>query len=88
MGNCLPLNFLLQGVSLGPLSTRGNAGLQTPSLPLSGDTGVLSGDTKDLLLQVLEYSLLEDLLEHESGANSVPSQEPGERQEELFLSWG
>lgn len=81
MGNCLPLNFLLQGVSLGPLSTRGNAGLQTPSLPLSGDT-------KDLLLQVLEYSLLEDLLEHESGANSVPSQEPGERQEELFLSWG
>lgn len=82
MGNCLPLNFLLQGVSLGPLSTRGNAGLQTPSLPLSGDT-------KDLLLQVLEYSLLEDhLLEYESGANSVPSQEPGERQEELFLSWG
>ncbi|XP_052618742.1 interferon regulatory factor 7 isoform X3 [Peromyscus californicus insignis] len=32
--------------------------------------------------QVLEYSLLEDhLLEYESGANSVPSQEPGGKQE-------
>nr|XP_006977276.1 interferon regulatory factor 7 isoform X3 [Peromyscus maniculatus bairdii] len=31
--------------------------------------------------QVLEYSLLEDLLEHESGANSVPSQEPGGKQD-------
>ncbi|XP_052618740.1 interferon regulatory factor 7 isoform X1 [Peromyscus californicus insignis] len=71
-----------QGVSLGPFSTRGNAGLQTPSPPLSGDTGELSGDNEDLLLQVLEYSLLEDhLLEYESGANSVPSQEPGGKQE-------
>ncbi|XP_036051164.1 interferon regulatory factor 7 isoform X2 [Onychomys torridus] len=71
-----------QGVSPGPFSARRNAGLQTPSPPLSGDTGELSGDTKDLLLQVLEYSLLEDhLLEYESGANSVPSQEPGGKQE-------
>lgn len=32
--------------------------------------------------QVLEYSLLEDhLLEYESGANSVPSQEPGGKQD-------
>ncbi|XP_059105853.1 interferon regulatory factor 7 isoform X2 [Peromyscus eremicus] len=32
--------------------------------------------------QVLEYNLLEDhLLEYESGANSVPSQEPGGKQE-------
>lgn len=82
MGSCLPLSVLLQAVSLGPFLARGNAELQTPSPLLSGGAG-------DLLLQVLQHSLLEDHpLEPEPGADPVPSQEPGERQEELLLSWG
>ncbi|CAO2583861.1 Interferon regulatory factor 7 [Lemmus lemmus] len=59
-----------QGVSLGPFLARQNAELQTPSPLLSGDAG-------DLLLQVLQYSLLEDHpLEPEPGADPVPSQNP------------
>ncbi|CAH6793341.1 interferon regulatory factor 7 isoform X1 [Phodopus roborovskii] len=65
--NALPT----QDVSLEPLSARGNAGLQTPSPRLSGDTG-------DLLLQVLQYSLLKD---HILGCDSVPLQDPGQEQE-------
>uniref|UniRef100_A0A8C2MHU7 Interferon regulatory factor 7 n=1 Tax=Cricetulus griseus TaxID=10029 RepID=A0A8C2MHU7_CRIGR len=62
LSNALPT----QGVSLGPFSARGNAGLQTPSPLLSGDAG-------DLLLQVLQYSLLDN---HLLGSDSVPSQDP------------
>ncbi|MEJ1273647.1 interferon regulatory factor 7 isoform X1 [Cricetulus griseus] len=67
LSNALPT----QGVSLGPFSARGNAGLQTPSPLLSGDAG-------DLLLQVLQYSLLDN---HLLGSDSVPSQDPGQEQE-------
>ncbi|XP_005063402.1 interferon regulatory factor 7 isoform X1 [Mesocricetus auratus] len=67
VSNVLPT----QGVSLEPFSARGNTGLQTPSPLLSGDTG-------DLLLQVLQYSLLGD---HLLGSHSAPSQDPGWEQE-------
>ncbi|XP_027264787.1 interferon regulatory factor 7 isoform X5 [Cricetulus griseus] len=70
---CIDLTRSLDalGVSLGPFSARGNAGLQTPSPLLSGDAG-------DLLLQVLQYSLLDN---HLLGSDSVPSQDPGQEQE-------
>ncbi|KAL1787900.1 interferon regulatory factor 7 [Sigmodon hispidus] len=70
LSNALPT----QGVPLGPFSAIGNSGLQTPSPPLSADTG-------DLLLQALQYSLEDHLLESESGANSVPPQNPGREPE-------
>lgn len=62
-----------QGVSLGSFLARENAGLQTPSPLLSSDAG-------DLLLQVLQYS---HILESESGADSVPPQDPGQEQEHI-----
>ncbi|KAH0507910.1 Interferon regulatory factor 7 [Microtus ochrogaster] len=56
--------------STGPFLARENAELQTPSPLFSADAG-------DLLLQVLQHSLLEDHpLEPEPGANSGPSQDP------------
>lgn len=79
--NALPA----QAVSLGPFLARGNAELQTPSPLLSGDAG-------DLLLQVLQHSLLEDHpLEPEPGADPGPSQDPGwepeHASEELHAAW-
>ncbi|XP_026636890.1 interferon regulatory factor 7 isoform X3 [Microtus ochrogaster] len=79
--NALPV----QAMSLGPFLARENAELQTPSPLFSADAG-------DLLLQVLQHSLLEDHpLEPEPGANSGPSQDPGREpehaSEELHAAW-
>ncbi|XP_057634813.1 interferon regulatory factor 7 isoform X4 [Chionomys nivalis] len=79
----LAWSLALLAMSLGPFLARGNAELQTPSPLFSADAG-------DLLLQVLQHSLLEDHPlepEPDPGSSQDPGQEPEHASEELHAAW-